>query len=296
MGAMPDMKIGALAPWFGGKRTLAPVIVAELGKHRAYWEPFCGSMAVLLAKPRAGMEVVNDLHGDLINLARVVASDRAVDLFERSQRMLMHTELFTECKNACFSGTPVVAPSIDKVDDDHVGRALQFFVMSWQGRNGAGGTVASNVTVARRFTHNGGSGGIRWQSAVDSIPAWHQRLRGVQIVNMEAIEMLDRIGDQDGSAIYADPPYLVKGAKYVHDYDWLAHRKLAKALARFQKARVIVSYYDHPDLAQLYPEWTKREVHITKALVNQGKRDATGEVVKAPEVLLINGPSYAEVA
>ena len=39
------MQIKALAPWFGGKRTLAPRIVAELGPHRAYWEPFCGSLA-----------------------------------------------------------------------------------------------------------------------------------------------------------------------------------------------------------------------------------------------------------
>lgn len=45
--------ITAIAPWFGSKRTLAPRIVAELGSHRAYWEPFCGSMAVLLAKPAA---------------------------------------------------------------------------------------------------------------------------------------------------------------------------------------------------------------------------------------------------
>jgi DNA adenine methylase len=65
--------ITSLVPWFGAKRTLAPRIVRELGPHRVYWEPFCGSCAVLLAKPRASMETVNELHGDLVNLARVVA-------------------------------------------------------------------------------------------------------------------------------------------------------------------------------------------------------------------------------
>ncbi|KKK94504.1 hypothetical protein LCGC14_2682220 [marine sediment metagenome] len=44
-------KIKAIAPWFGGKRNLAPKIVDALGDHRVYWEPFCGSMAVLMAKP-----------------------------------------------------------------------------------------------------------------------------------------------------------------------------------------------------------------------------------------------------
>lgn len=53
-----DMKVKALAPWFGGKRTLAPRVIAELGEHRDYWEPFCGSMAVLLAKPVATYETV----------------------------------------------------------------------------------------------------------------------------------------------------------------------------------------------------------------------------------------------
>lgn len=35
------MKIKAIAPWFGSKRTLAPRIVEELGKHFAYWEANC---------------------------------------------------------------------------------------------------------------------------------------------------------------------------------------------------------------------------------------------------------------
>ena len=34
---MTAMKVKAVAPWFGGKRTMAPRIVEEIGKHRAYW-------------------------------------------------------------------------------------------------------------------------------------------------------------------------------------------------------------------------------------------------------------------
>jgi len=52
------MKIGALAPWFGGKRSMAADIVRELGPHTQYFEPFCGSMAVLMAKPPAQKETV----------------------------------------------------------------------------------------------------------------------------------------------------------------------------------------------------------------------------------------------
>jgi DNA adenine methylase len=60
--------ITALAPWFGSKRTMASDIVEALGPHSVYWEPFCGSMAVLLCKNACSVEVVNDLHDDVINL------------------------------------------------------------------------------------------------------------------------------------------------------------------------------------------------------------------------------------
>ncbi|MCI0421333.1 MAG: hypothetical protein L0312_19255 [Acidobacteria bacterium] len=41
------MKITAIAPWFGSKRTMAPEIVRQLGPHQFYLEGCAGSMAVL---------------------------------------------------------------------------------------------------------------------------------------------------------------------------------------------------------------------------------------------------------
>jgi DNA adenine methylase len=115
----------------------------------------------------------------------------------------------------------------------------------------------------------------------------------VQVLNDDPFDMIGKIEDAARSVIYIDPPYLKKGAKHVHDFEWLDHRRLAKLLARFQKTRVVVSYYEHPDLAALYPGWTKREVYTTKAMTSQGQRDTTGKAEQAPEVLLINGPSLA---
>jgi len=287
----PTMHITALAPWYGSKRTLAPRIVAECGEHKFYVEPFCGSMAVLLAKPECGMEMANDLHGDLINLARVLASDRAPDLYSRVARVLMHEAMHTEAK-ATITGTPCdPAPSIDAVGECHVRRALAYFVMSWMGRNGHGGTRPGNITTARRFTHNGGSGGLRWRSAVDSIPAWHERLRSVSFSCMDAFTLVERMGDQDGTVIYLDPPYVRKSDKYVHDLKAEDHARLADLLRRFKRTRVIVSYYDEPELHEWYRGWTVVHCPVTKALVNQGQRDENG-AVQAPEILLINGPSF----
>jgi len=272
--------ITAIAPWFGGKRNLAPAIVEELGPHRFYVEPFCGSMAVLIAKPEATTEIVCDLHGDLINLARVVQDPQDGPRLYRRLRRCWMSEV--EHGEATQRMAMPFQPGVD--------RAFDYFVFSWQGRNGVSGTTAYNVTFARRFTPNGGQGGKRFQSAVSSIPAWRRRLRNVNILCGDGFKVLEKTDDAAGVAVYIDPPYLEKGAKYVHDFEASDHERLAELAKRFRTARVVVSYYNHPELARLYPGWTKRIIKVSKALAHQGRRGAND--TKACEILLLNGPSH----
>jgi len=284
-------KITAIAPWFGSKRTLAPRIVKELGKHASYFEPLCGSCSVLLAKDLTPFETVNDFHGDLVNLARVLkCEDTAIDLYSRLMPNLMVEKLFHEAAER-YRGRGIT-PATDEPDVD---RAADYMTCSWHGRNGVAGTSSYNQGFCIRYTKNGGHAAKRWHSVVASIPEWHERLRNVTILNRDGIDLLGRWEDSPGCVIYCDPPYLVKGAKYVHDFTSDDHNRLAESLKRFRKTRVVVSYYDHPLLTELYPpgRWTKVQCPTTKALVNQGMRDEKGSV-KAPEVLLINGPSYTE--
>jgi DNA adenine methylase len=274
------MRITALAPWFGAKRNLAPRIVEVLGKHRVYWEPFCGSMAVLLVKPPCVMETVNDLHGDLTNLARVVQHQQeGPRLYRRLRRTLMVEDLCRE--------------SMDVVREDMSGnemdaeRAYHYMLASWLGRNGTAGTASYNFNFCVRYTASGGHAAKRWRSVVDSIPAWHKRLRNVTILRRDAFELLQRVEDKPGTAIYVDPPYLVKGAKYLHDLRPEQHDRLAELLNGFRWARVVLSYYDHPKLSELYPGWKREEIEVSKALLHQGQRGKNNS--KALEVLLVNG-------
>lgn len=286
----PEMTIGALSPWAGAKRNLAAPIIRELGKHVKYDEPFCGSCAILLAKPPATCETVNDLHGDLINLARVLKNEEtAVALYGQLSRLLMHEDLFHEAAERWRQAGH--RPASDAPDLD---RAADYMVCSWFGRNGVAGTQNYHQGFCVRYTKNGGHAGKRWCSAVDSIPAWHERLRRATILNRDGFELLGRLEDAEGCAIYCDPPYIQKGFKYVHDFAAGDHQRLADLLARFKRTRVVVSYYQHPDLGRLYPpgRWWMQSLKATKAIVNQGRRDKQG-AVEAPEVLITNGPSYA---
>lgn len=276
------MTITAIAPWFGGKRNLAPRIVASLGKHSAYWEPFCGGLSVLLAKEQAPFETVNDLHGELVNLARVLAHDGLAGLlYSALTATLLHETLFHEAAERWETRGYQPAP-----DNPDLPRAIDFMLCSWFGRNGVAGTESYNQGFCVRYTANGGHAAKRWVSAVESIPAWHERLRAVTILNRDAFELMERIEDRAGTAIYLDPPYLVKGAKYIHDFAQSDHGRLAGLARRFKHARVVVSYYDHPALADLYPDWNVERIEVSKAIAHQGRRGDND--VRAVECLLSN--------
>lgn len=295
---MSEMKIKAIAPWFGGKRTLARRIIAEAGEHHAWWELFCGGVSIILQKDRCRQEILNDLHGDLTNLAIVIASPRWVEFYERAVSTLYSEGVFDSCKQAIGVRGFQFATDPDAVNDDQLRRAWAYLVLSWMGRNGAAGTARINYQFTMRYTANGGDSAVRWRNVVDSIPAWHERLHGVVFSRRNGIELAEKVDDAPGVVIYADPPYIEQGDAYEHTFAAGGgmfgddHQQLAEVLRAKRRARVIVSYYDHPRLDELYPGWTKVFCTMNKALAAQNKRGSVR--AKAPEVLLINGPSYVE--
>lgn len=278
-------RIGALAPWYGGKRSLAPKIVAALGPHDAYFEPFCGSMAVLFAKPECRHEVVNDLHRDLVNVARCLQVPAlARELLGRLHFTLAAEELYRE------SRAKVLAPFAGELGD--VERAYHALVTWWLGRNGMAGCRQTRTNFCARFTKRGGSGGVRWRTLVGSVPRFAARLARVDVLNRDGVGVLDQVADEPGTAVYCDPPYLHKSSQYACDFAAADHDRLAAAAARFTKARVVVSYYPHPRLAELYPapHWRRVELVVAKSIANAAKAGAARRdgATRATEVLLVN--------
>lgn len=67
------MTLHAPFPYFGGKRSVTDAVWARLGDPKQYIEPFCGSAALLLAKPKpASLEVIGDANGFIANFWRAV--------------------------------------------------------------------------------------------------------------------------------------------------------------------------------------------------------------------------------
>ena len=305
------MKIKAIVPWFGSKRSMGPAIAIELGEHVQYFEPFCGSMAALFAKKQSRMETVNDLHGDLINLAGVVQDEFSGPwLYARLQRTLFSEDLLREAQEY-FREQPA---DVDNCGDNRE-RAYWYFLASWMGRNGVAGMSRVEYQAAVRWTAGGGSPTIRWQSAVESLPAWHRRLSNVVILNRDAFKIIPKFQDSAETAIYIDPPYALESrssGKYLHDFAAAAgdrglfdenaddelpakpHESLRDLLAEFKHARIVVSYYDCPEIRDLYQGWTFLDHGRQKNLHAQNGRGA--RKAHAPEVLIVNGPSFAKEA
>jgi site-specific DNA-adenine methylase len=291
----------SIYPGYGAKRDeqeipgfdggLRDRIVAELGPHKGFYESCAGSFAVIFGKKRSPMEWCSDLYGDGINLARVLASDRYRELYARIERTMIHSELFEEAQQKLgYADASDVAASVDAVEDRHITRAYWFLVAHWQGINGVTGTHRYNVQLARRFTVGGGHAGTRWDAVGASIPAWHKRLKGVIIDRMSCFDIAPRLADDGTWVIYSDPPYYVKGDQYIYDWTPDMHEQWAGILRAKKNTRSVVSYYDHPEIRRLYEGWTIVDCSKTKSMTSMGRRDGENKS-KAPEILLINGPS-----
>jgi site-specific DNA-adenine methylase len=69
--------IKAPFPYFGGKSRVSDIVWERFGNVRNYVEPFCGSAAVLLARPEPweGVETINDLDGYVANFWRAMSRE-----------------------------------------------------------------------------------------------------------------------------------------------------------------------------------------------------------------------------
>ena len=68
--------------WFGGKSKHAERILSFLPSGRVYVEPFCGAASLFWQKEPHPVEVLNDLHSEIVNLFRVLQDPEKVKELE----------------------------------------------------------------------------------------------------------------------------------------------------------------------------------------------------------------------
>lgn len=243
-----------LLRWHGGKWILAPWIISMMPAHRVYVEPFGGAASVLMRKPRSYAEIYNDLDDDVVNLFRVLRSDRA-------------DELIDQLKLTPFASTEFLC-AYHRADNE-LERARRLVVRSFMGF-GSNGT--HRKTGFRSNSNRSGTTPARdWVNYPDGLAAIVDRLRGVVVLNRDAKDVMASHDGQE-TLHYVDPPYLFAtradaGHDYAHELTDADHMSLL-AFLRTLKGKVILSGYPSGAYDEALTGWRRIE---RKALADGAK-------------------------
>ncbi|PHY14050.1 DNA methyltransferase [Caulobacter sp. B11] len=228
------------APWIGGKRHLAKRICQILADtpHDAYCEPFTGMGGVFLRRAvRPGLEVINDVSGDVVTLFRVLRSHPEALLRELRWRPAMRVE-FDRLKGAA---------AYDLTDIERAARFLYLQTLAFGGK-----VRGRNFGVDPVKPHNFDL--VRLEPRLRRI---HDRLAGVVIENLDWADFIPRY-DRPGTLFYLDPPYYGSEDDYGREIFARADfQRLADHLARIQ-GQFLLSINDVPETRTVFA-WAEIE-------------------------------------
>lgn len=256
--------------YYGGKTRIAGQIAEILPAHRVYVEPFAGSAAVLLAKPPAPVEILNDLNANVVAFYRCLR-DRPDDLLAALDLTPYARDEYLACDL-----------SDDSIDD--LERARRWWVRSSQGFSGV-------VTDRCTWSSSSRPGATRHTLCRDKLADAYQvaaRLLCVVIESGDAFDVIDKHDHPDG-VVYADPPYLAETradawSGYRHELTSPeAHERL---ICRLLDARgaVVLSGYRSPLYDGLLSGWRRVEISVQST----AGRDMEGRAASRVECLWCN--------
>lgn len=229
--------MNAVIKYPGAKWSLARWIISHFPSHHSYLEPFFGSGAVLFTKERSNIETVNDLDGEVVNLFYWIRTDP-----ERLAWAIYWTPYAREVYNKAWAA--------QYTETDSFQRAVNFYarMMMGHGFRTTGERVGWKNDVQGREKAYAAT---YWCKTPGVIFEAAERLRGVQIENRPATELISRF-NYANVLIYADPPYLLEtrhGKQYRCEMTDVDHRDLLDAL-KAHKGPVLLSGYE----SRLYNE------------------------------------------
>lgn len=248
----------AIMKYPGSKWSIARWIISYFPDHHSYLEPFFGSGAVLFNKARSNIETVNDLDGNVVNLFEWIRKD---------PERLAHEIYFTPYARQVYDD------ALDGVTEDSLGRAVNFYICLNMGhgfRTNGEKVGWKNDVQGRERSYASQD----WCNLTDKIMQAAERLRGVQIENRPAVELIKRF-NYENVLVYCDPPYMLEtrhGKQYRHEMDQEDHEELLEALLR-HKGKIILSGYDTRLYDSRLKGWHREETEY-RSQVGSRKREA----------------------
>lgn len=234
----------AIMKYPGSKWSLAKWIIGFFPEHHSYLEPFFGSGAVLFNKPRSNIETVNDLDGNVVNLFEWIRRDP-----ERLAHEIYYTPYARQIYDEAFALMP----------EDSFAKAVNFYIRLNMGhgfRTNGEKVGWKNDVQGRERAY----AALDWCKIPEKIMEAAERLRGVQIENRPAVELIQRF-NYPRVLIYLDPPYVLgtrHGKQYRCEMDDNGHNELLDA-ALAHKGPVLLSGYDNRLYNERLKDWHREE-------------------------------------
>lgn len=242
-------KIRPVIGWPGGKRLLAKHILPMIPRHTCYVEVFGGSLAILCAKEKSHVEVVNDIDGELISFYRTVR----FHLDELLRELLWFANSRQEFLDF------LQQPGLTEIQ-----RAARWFYrnkMSFgaMGRHFGTSKVGGGASLSSR------------RSIWDALEAFNRRMDSVCIENL-SFEKILQTYDGPKTFFYMDPPY-VTGDQDCYSTRWKKedHVRLREAV-RGIKGRWLLSYCDSSLVRKLYAGCRLRSIERVAGIDRTNKR------------------------
>ena len=248
-----------LVPWIGGKRRLARHILPLFPAHACYVEPFCGAAALFFLKEPAKVEVLNDVHGELVRLYRVVQHhlDEFVKQFKWA---LASREMY-----AWLNLTPP-----ETLTD--IQRAARFFYLQ---KLGFGGKVDSG-TFGVATTSKARLNLLRLE---EDLSLAHLRLHQVTIEHLDWAACVERY-DRPHTLFYLDPPYYGTEG-YGVDFGLEQYDRMAELL-RSMQGKALVSVNVIPAMRLAFKGLAMQRLTISYTVGGSGQgRSPKGELLIA---------------
>ena len=189
--------------WYGGKLRVVRELKSCIPEHEAYYEPFMGSAALLLNHPRSSVEVLNDKDEDLVCLMKTLADrEKGKELVERLCHLCYGREIYQEaeqCRKNGYKGMKEVE------------RAEKVYILITQSfnatRKGFGRSTYPDTWFYRK-------------DILFHLPNVYDRMKGVQVLHGDGIDLIAQIAENPKAFVMADPPYRAslrgKGADNVY--------------------------------------------------------------------------------
>lgn len=218
-------------------------LLEMIPEHRMYCEPFFGGGALFFAKPKAEVEVINDVNGEVVNFFKVLKTK--FSLLQKEVQATLHSrELYKKAMQ--IYNNPKGYSDVQ--------RAWALWTATNQGFAGMIGSWGFGKTNSK-------------EKAVASkrdafIEAYENRLRTVQVENNDALKVIARCNEKD-AFIYCDPPYIGSDQGHYSGYTETEYEKLLQALSKV-KAKFLLSSYPSKILSKYIRKYGWKTKKIEK--------------------------------